>query len=425
MKGVDVLALQGLDRQYLLHPFTDPQELHRQGTHIITEGRGCWLRDAEGRELLDALAGLWCVQVGYGRREILEAVRAQMERLPYYSSFFQTTTIPTIELAARLVSLAPPRISHCFFSSSGSEANETALKIIRRYWLLHNQPQKTVILSRAYAYHGVTLATASLTGLEACRDPFGLPLADFVQIPAPYRRDGQACLQETEAIIQKTGPERIGALFVEPVQGAGGVILPPPGYVQGLRELCRRYGILVVADEVITGFGRLGQWFASAELDPDLITVAKGLTSGYLPMSATLISREIAADLISAGVFSHGFTYGGHPVCAAAALANLEILERERLIERVHSDIGPYLQAALRPLADHPLVAEVRGQGLIAAIELRNHSGSRAAAVARQEGVIVRGIRDLIALAPPLVISYGEVDGLVAALGRVLDRLGD
>jgi len=427
----DLLALQTQDQHHLIHPFTNHHELHQQGTHIITSAQGCWLTDATGSRLLDALAGLWCVNVGYGRREILEAVYQQMQALPYTSSFFNTTTVPTIELASRLAELAPPRLSHCFFSTSGSEANETALKIIRRYWLAQGHPHKKLVLSRAYAYHGVTLATTSLTGLAPCRDPFALPLPDFVQIPTPYaygvNRDpdeyGAWCLAETERIIKTTGAERIAAMFIEPVQGAGGVIIPPPGYLTRLRDLCRRYEILFVADEVITGFGRLGAWFASADLDPDLITLAKGLTSGYLPMSATLVSAEISAVLIDSGVFAHGFTYSGHPVCAAAALANLDILARENLIERVKTEIGPYFQAALQTVANHPRVGEVRGQGLIAAIELRGCSGSQAAALARQAGVIVRGIRDLIALAPPLVIRHEEVDWLVARLGSVLDQL--
>ncbi|GAB4217217.1 MAG: putrescine--pyruvate aminotransferase [Synechococcales cyanobacterium] len=435
---MDLATLQAQDRQYLLHPFTNHAAMHPQGTHVMVAGEGCWVTDATGHRLLDALAGLWCVNVGYGRQEIVDAVTRQMQELPYYCSFFNTTTIPAIQLAERLAQLAPPRLNHSFFNNSGSEANETALKLIYRYWRVQGQPQRRIILSRTYAYHGVTVATTSLTGLPPCTEPFGLPWADFVSVPSPYayaaQRDpadyGAWCVAETERVILETGPESIAALFVEPVQGAGGVIIPPPGYLTALRELCRRYDILFVADEVITGFGRVGAWFASQlwDLDPDLLTMAKGLTSGYLPLSATLVSDEIAACLETSGVLAHGFTYSGHPVTTAAALANLEILEREDLITSVRDDIGPYFQAALATLGDHPAVTEVRGIGLIAALELvpitPGSTGVMAAALAREEGVIVRGIRDLIALSPPLVINRDEVDWLVERLSRVLHRLG-
>jgi putrescine aminotransferase len=445
MTSFDVEALRRLDRAHHLHPFTDHRAMHAAGTHVVRAAKGSTVIDEGGRELLDGLAGLWCVNVGYGREEIVEAVAEQMRAVAFYPSFFNTTTEPTIRLAARLAELAPGRLDRALFSNSGSEANETALKLIRAYWKLRGRRDKTKILSRTFAYHGVTLATTSLTGLPSCTDPFDLPLPGFVQVPGPNAYGsgksaaeyGAWCLHETERTIARDGANTIAAMFVEPVQGAGGVIVPPEGYLASLRELCRRHEILFVADEVITGFGRLGAWFASDlwELDPDLMTMAKGITSGYLPLGATMVSDEIAAALEAGGYLAHGFTYTGHPAACAAALANLGVIERERLVERVRDDVGPRFQKELRRFADHPAVAEVRGVQLIGALELRrppsgpyaaaapNSLGLAAHGLAREEGLIVRGIRDLVALSPPLVVTHGELDRMFAALGRALDRL--
>ncbi len=422
--------------------------MHAQGTHVIVSGRGVFLQDAQGRQLLDGLAGLWCVNVGYGRAEITDAVAAQMRQLAYYPSFFNSTTEPAIRLAARLASLAPPRVQHTIFCNSGSEANESALKIIRGYWKLRGQPQRTKILSREFSYHGVTLATTSMTGLPSCSAPFDLPLPGFLHVPAPhaYAADresdpvayGKWCVEETARVIEREGADTIAAMFVEPVQGAGGVIPPPAGYLAALRALCREHGILFVADEVITAFGRVGDWFASNlwDLDPDLISLAKGLTSGYLPLGATMVSDEIADVLLHHGYFAHGFTYSGHPTTCAAALANLDIIENDGLIPRVRTNLGPYFQEKLRAFAGHPAVGEVRGTGLIGALELVPRGGKaaltptmmlgiKAAALARQEGVIVRGIRDIVAVAPPLTITREETDQLFDAVGKALDRLED
>ncbi len=422
--------------------------MHAQGTRVIVSGSGVFLQDAQGRQLLDGLAGLWCVNVGYGRAEITDAVAAQMRQLAYYPSFFNSTTEPAIRLAARLASLAPPRVQHTIFCNSGSEANESALKIIRGYWKLRGQPQRTKILSREFSYHGVTLATTSMTGLPSCSAPFDLPLPGFLHVPAPhaYAADresdpvayGKWCVEETARVIEREGADTIAAMFVEPVQGAGGVIPPPAGYLAALRVLCREHGILFVADEVITAFGRVGDWFASNlwELDPDLISLAKGLTSGYLPLGATMVSDEIADVLLHHGYFAHGFTYSGHPTTCAAALANLDIIENDGLIPRVRTNLGPYFQEKLRAFAGHPAVGEVRGTGLIGALELVPRGGKaaltptmmlgiKAAALARQEGVIVRGIRDIVAVAPPLTITREETDQLFDAVGKALDRLED
>jgi putrescine aminotransferase len=445
MESFDLDRLRRLDRAHHLHPFTDHRAMYREGTHVVRAARGSTLVGEDGRELLDGLAGLWCVNIGHGREEILEAVAAQMRAVAFYPSFFNTTTEPAIRLAARLAALAPGRLRRAVFSNSGSEANETALKVIRGYWRLRGRREKTKVLARTFGYHGVTLATASLTGLPSCQEPFDLPLAGFLHVPGPNHYGsgkspaeyGAWCLEETERTIAREGAGTIAAMFVEPVQGAGGVVVPPPGYLTQLRELCRRHEILFVADEVITGFGRLGAWFASAlwELDPDLMTTAKGITSGYVPLGATLVSEEIAEALEAGGYFAHGFTYTGHPVACAAALATLDVMEREKLVERVRDDVGPRFLAALERLSQHPAVAEVRGVGLIGAAELRrppkgryadapaNALGLAAHELAREEGVVVRGIRDLVALSPPLVVTHAELDRMFAALERGLDRL--
>lgn len=446
MNDTALKQLQEADKSFHLHPFTDHAQMQAAGTHVMVSGDGCYLTDATGRRLLDGLAGLWCVNAGYGRHAIIEAVNEQMRRLPYYCSFFNTTNEPAIRLAERLARLAPPRLRRTLFCNSGSEANESALKIIRAWQKLRGKPGKTKILSRTFSYHGVTLATTSLTGLPGCYQPFDLPLPGFIHVPGPYPYGanspldaaayGQWCLEETSRVIEREGTGTIAAMFVEPVQGAGGVIVPPAGYLGALRRLCRENDILFVADEVITGFGRLGAWFASSmwELDPDLMTLAKGITSGYLPLGATMVSEEIASEVTRAGYFAHGFTYSSHPTPAAAALANLDVLEGDNLIPRTRDEIGPYFQKKLHEFAGHPTVGEVRGAGLIGALELlprtgkagltpANPLGAKAATIAREEGVIVRGIRDLIAMSPPLIITKEEIDLLFAAVHRTLDRL--
>jgi putrescine---pyruvate transaminase len=448
MSTLTPIELRTLDRAHHLHPFTDHASMHGAGTHIITRAEGCHVFDIEGRRLLDGLAGLWCVNVGYNRPEIAAAIQEQLGKLCYYPSFFNSTTEPAIALADKLAQLAPPRLTHSVFTNSGSEANETALKIIRNYWNLRGRKAKSKIITRTYAYHGVTIATTSMTGLVGCQTPFDLPLPGFIQVPGPYHYSadtalspeayGQWCLEQTEETILREGADTIAAIFAEPIQGAGGVIVPPPGYLAALREMARRHDILFVADEVISGFGRLGDWTASSlwNLDPDLICLAKGITSGYIPLGATLVSAEIAETLVQGGYFAHGFTYSGHPVACAAALANIDILEKENLIPRVRDDIGPYFQSKLSEFASHPAVGEVRGYQLIAALEvlpaggkaeLSQHTtlGAKAAALIREQGVIVRGIRNLIAVSPPLTISHPEVDELCAGIRAGLDRLWD
>ncbi|HSI12906.1 MAG TPA: aminotransferase [Chthoniobacter sp.] len=440
-------SLARLDAQHHLHPFTNHEDMHATGTHVMVRGEGVYVWDARGQKLLDGLAGLWCVNVGYNCAEIIDAVNDQMHRLPYYCSFFNTTTEPAIELADKIASLTPRGLGHVMFTNSGSEANETALKLIRGYLKLRGQSVKSKILTRNFSYHGVTLATTSMTGLPSCTAPFDLPLPGFVQIPGPnaYAADkenepdayGRWCLEETERIIVREDPGTIAAIFAEPIQGAGGVIVPPAGYLRALRDLARKYDILFVADEVITGFGRLGSWFGSElwNLEPDILVLAKGLTSGYLPLGATVVQEEIAEVLIHGGYLAHGFTYSGHPTTCAAGLANLRVIERDKLVEHVRDDVGPYFQDKLRGYAGHPLIGEVRGHGLIGALELlppdrdkaklKGALGAKAAALARKEGVIVRGIRDLIAVSPPLIITRLQIDELFAGVDRTLAKMAE
>ena len=438
------ITLREMDAEHHIHPFTNNLDMHRSGAHIIESAQGSYVTDDHGVRLLDGLAGLWCMNVGYGRREIIDAVQRQMEKLCFYPSFFSSTTEPTILLAKKLHSLGLPRLTHSVFSNSGSEANDTAIKIILNYWILKGQPRRTKLMSRTYAYHGVTLGATNLTGLVSCTKPFGLPSAGFVRIPGPYHyisnselspEDfGKKCLEETETIIRCEGPESIAAIFAEPIQGAGGVIIPPAGYLKGLRELASKYGILYVSDEVITAFGRLGAFYASElwDLDPDIVILAKGITSGYIPLGATRISSEIAETLNSGGYFATGHTYSGHPVACAAALANIELIERENLVDYVANDIGIYFEQEFLKFQDHPAVGQARCCKMMGAMELLHHGekvtdpmiglGPKVAAIIRKHGVIVRGLANLIAISPCLNITHAEVDELFAKVKAGLDE---
>ena len=448
MEALSSKTLQELDTKYHLHPFTNHDEMHAQGTHLVRSSDGVYVEDENGRKLLDGLAGLWCTNVGYNRREIIDAVHEQMSKVAFYPSFFNTTTEPPVRLAAKLASLAPARLNYTIFSNSGSEANETALKIIRGYNKLRGKSRKTKILTRTFSYHGVTLAATSMTGLPGCYQPFDLPLPGFIHVPGPHRYAadtkldavayGKWCIEETSRIIEKEGAETIAALFAEPVQGAGGVIVPPEGYLKALRELCRKNDILFVADEVITGFGRLGDWFASNlwELDPDLMTLAKGITSGYLPLGATMVCNDIAELIEHGGYFGTGsLTVDSLPPRQRHSRTSMSSKKKTwSLTSATMRDL--IFQEKLRSFANHRAVGEVRGYGLIGALELipregkaaltpTSMLGNKAVNLIRTEGVIVRGIRDLIALSPPLIITHAEMDQLFDAVGKGLDKLWD
>lgn len=444
--------LESIDRQTLIHPFTSIRDHLEKGPLIITEADGIRIRDRAGNTYIDAMAGLWCVNVGYGRRELIDAMRKQAEKLPYYHSFASMSNEPAIELAQKLTAMVPLQKPRVFFANSGSEANDTQIKIVRYYNNALGRERKKKILSRIGAYHGVTLGATSLSGLASMHKIFDLPLPGFLHLSLPhyYRHAPEGVseeefsdqlAQELEELIEREGADTIAAMVMEPVMGAGGVIVPPAGYFERIVPILRRHDILIVADEVICGFGRLGTPFGSNffDFEPDLMTVAKGLTSGYIPMSGCLVSEPVwevlRDDSAERGPFAHGYTYSAHPVAAAVALANLGIIEDEKLFEKA-ADTGAYLQANLRSaFADHPLVGEIRGVGLIAGIELVADKsskkafepgltvGARLSKHLLSQGLISRAMRDTLALSPPLILEKDDVNEIVEAFSIGLDLL--
>jgi putrescine---pyruvate transaminase len=444
--GTETARWQELDARHHLHPFTDQAALAEKGVRIITKAEGCWLWDSEGNRILDGMSGLWCVNVGYGRAELVEAAARQMASLPFYNTFFQCATPSSIELAARLARIAPSGLSRVFFANSGSEANDTVVKLVRYFWKLKGKPKKQIMIGRTYGYHGVTLAAASLSGLPNMHPQFDLPLAGFAHVPAPYwyaqggdltpEQYGQRAAAALEEKILELGPETVGAFIGEPVQGAGGVIIPPSNYWAEIQRICRKHDVLLVADEVICGFGRTGRWFGSERfgIEPDIMTVAKGLSSGYVPIAAVLLGPRVGEALARAGEeWAHGFTYSGHPVAAAVALENLRIIEAEGLHERAGGPLGDHFAKRLASLADHPLVGEVRTCGLLGALELVEDKAARryfpsarkVGLVCREHcianGLVMRAVRDVMITAPPLVISEAEIDHMVAKARLALD----
>ena len=381
------LDLRGIDAAHHLHPFTNNKRLAEEGgPMVIDRGKGCYLWDENGHRYLDAMAGLWCVNVGYGRPELAEAARAQIEKLSYYNSFFKTTTAPTAKLAGRLAEITPAGLEHVLFTNSGSEAVDSALRFTRQFWFLEGQPEKQIIIGREEGYHGSTLAAASAGGIRAMHEQAGLPLPDFVHIDAPYafRDAGSApaavyakkAARLLEDKIIELGADRVAAFIAEPIQGAGGVIIPPAGYLREVQKICRDHDVLLIIDEVICAFGRLGSEHFG--LQPDLMTLAKGLSSGYQPIAALMIGERVARTIIDkGGDLAHGFTNAGHPVAAAVALENLRIIEDEGLIERVRDDLGPYFAERLASLRDHSMVGETRSLGLIGAVEIVQDRGTR------------------------------------------------
>jgi putrescine aminotransferase len=446
----DTQALQRLDAAHYLHPFTDHKALADKGARVVVRGDGIYLWDSEGRKMLDGMSGLWCVNVGYGRNSITQAVAKQMDTLPFYNSFFNTSNIPAIELAAKLSQLAPPGFSHVFYTGSGSEANDTNVRMVRRYWDLMGHPERSVIISRRNAYHGSTMAGASLGGMSGMHLQGGLPIPGIVHIEQPYYADhGEGMTPEEFGIfaaswleerIKELGPDKVAAFIGEPVQGAGGVIIPPSTYWPEIRRICDKYDVLLIADEVITGFGRLGSWFASESfgMRPDLITFAKGVTSGYVPMGGVLVGDRIAEALRTGGDFNHGFTYSGHPVACAAALENIRIIEEEGLVARVADDTGPYLKQRFASLAAHPLVGTAESCGFVAGLDLVRRKAARVHHQVRfdaslavgmicrghmfNNGMVMRAVGDRMIIAPPLVMTREQIDEMMALIRFCLDR---
>jgi putrescine aminotransferase len=442
----DTKALQELDKQSYMHPFTDSKAMHEKGTRIITSADGCYIYDSEGGKTLDGMAGLWCVSIGYGRDELADVAAKQMRELPYYNSFFGTAHPPVIKLAAQLKRLAPDNISHVFFTGSGSESNDTNVRMVRHYWQAKGQPNKRTIISRDNAYHGSTMAAMSLGGMKGMHAQGGIiDGIEHIMQPHWYHEAlagetadefGLRAAQALETKILECGADNVGAFIGEPVQGAGAVIVPPATYWPEIQRICKKYDILLIADEVITGFGRTGNWFASETLGikADLITIAKGLSSGYMPIGGVLISERVAKVVIEGGEFAHGYTYSGHPVAAAVASANLSIIEDEGMIAQVRDETGPYLQKRLEELLDHPLVGQVRGIGLMAAVELvqdkESHTnypkevgiGGICRDYALANGLVMRAVGDSMILCPPLIISKLEIDELIEIIKKSLDQ---
>lgn len=443
-------SLHARDVAYVLHPYTNARRHERLGPMVIDHGKGVFVYDDQGREYIEAMSGLWSVAVGFGENRLVEAAAKQMSKLPYYHTFSHKSHEPSIDLAEKLIKMSPDGLDHVFFTNSGSEANDTVVKIVWYYNNAIGRPEKKKFIARNGGYHGITIASGSLTGLQVNQRGFDLPLnfVRHVTCPHHYRfaEPGESeeafadrLAAELEATILAEGPETVAAFIGEPVMGAGGVLVPPATYWEKVQAVCRKYDVLVVADEVINGIGRIGTLFACETygIKPDILVLSKQITSSYQPLAAVLFSdaiyQGVADQSERLGTFGHGFTTSGHPVATAVALENLAIIEERGLVENV-SIVGPRLQAALRKFADHPLVGEVRGVGLIAAVELVADKKTKAKfdpvgkvalylfERAQEHGVILRAIQDHIAFCPPLIVTPEQIDQIVARFGAALEE---
>ena len=439
--------LQQLDAAHHIHPFNDNAELAKKGTRILTRGEGCYVWDKEGNKLLDAFAGLWCVNIGYGRKSMGQVAARQMDELAYYNTFFQCTTEPAIHLAAKLAEISPADLNHVFYSNSGSEGNDTVLRMVRHFWAVQDRPDKNIVIGRHNGYHGSTMAGASLGGMKGMHAQGGLPIPDIHHIEPPFffadggdyseEEYGLVAARRLEEKILELGPERVAAFIGEPIMGAIGVYIPPMSYWPEIERICRKYDILLCADEVICGYGRTGEWFGAQYFGftPDIMTTAKGLTSGYIPMGAVLFNERVASVLRQqGGELAHGYTYSGHPVCAAVALENIRILQDEKIVETCKHDTGPYLAERWKALGEHPLVGEVRIAGMVGALELvpdkaerkffadRGKVGGLCRNIALNNGLILRATYDSMLLSPPLVISRSEIDELFEKTWKSLNE---
>jgi putrescine aminotransferase len=438
--------LQALDAAHHMHPFSTQEKLAARGARVITRGEGCWLTDSDGNRILDGMAGLWCMNIGYGRTEMADVAAKQMRELPYYNTFFMTTHVPAIALSAKLAEVAPGDLNHVFYAGSGSEANDTNIRMARVYWAQKGKPSKQIIISRKNAYHGSTIGGASLGGMTPMHEQGGLPIAGVHHIDQPnwWAEGGQMSPEEfglerarqLEQAIHDLGEDNVAAFIAEPVQGAGGVIVPPETYWPEIQRICDKYEILLIADEVICGFGRTGNWFGSETVGwkPHIMTIAKGLTSGYQPMGASLVCDEVAA-VIGACEFNHGYTYNAHPVAAAVALENIRILQDEKIVERVRNETAPYLKEKWEKMVEHPMVGEAKIVGMMGSLALTPHKESRAkfASEAGTVGylcrercfansLVMRHVGDRMIISPPLVISKPEVDTLIERAWKSLDE---
>ena len=438
--------LQKRDAAHHLHPFTAQHDLANKGSRIITSAQGVYVYDSNGEQLLDAMAGLWCVNIGYGREELAQAAERQMRELPYYNTFFQTTHIPAIDLSEKLAKLAPSDLNHVFYAGSGSEANDTNIRIVRQYWALLGHAEKNIIISRKNAYHGSTLGGASLGGMNAMHQQGGLPIPNVQHINQPDwwaeggelspEEFGLARARELEQAIVEFGEERVAAFIAEPVQGAGGVIVAPDTYWPEIQRICDKYEIILIADEVICGFGRTGNWFGSQTMNirPDIMTIAKGLSSGYQPIGGSIVSKKIA-EVIGKDEFNHGYTYSSHPVAAAVALANLNIIESEGIVGLVQNETGPYLAKRWATLSDHPMVGEAKIVGMMGSLALTPDKANRAkflspsgtvGYICREccfaNSLIMRHVGDRMIISPPLIIDEEQIDILIERAWKSLDE---
>ena len=440
-----IRQLQKSDAAHHLHPFTDSAALASLGTRLIVRGEGVYIFDHQGKRLLDAMSGLWNVNMGYGQKRLVDAAAAQMQRLPYYNSFFQCTTPPAIQLAERLCEISG--LSHVFFAGSGSEANDTQLRIVKRYWQLEGKPEKRVVIGRKNAYHGSTLASASLGGMKPMHEQGELPIPDIDHVAQPYYFAAQTnesqeffaqrLADELDERIRELGAANVAAFIGEPVQGAGGVVIPPENYWPAIAKVCRAHDVLLIADEVITGFGRLGEWFAFQRMgfQPDLVTFAKGVTSGYFPLGGVLMGERVGNLLSSTGgEFAHGFTNSGHPVACAVGIANIALMQDEQILDHVREDIEPYLAKAWAQLGNrHSLVAEARLLGLMGALELAETNGQpfdeslkigdACRDLSTEQGLVMRATGNTMLIAPPLVITRSEIDHLIEMADAALNAL--
>lgn len=444
--GNDTRRMREISGMRHLHPLADQRAMDNSATRVMVRGEGVYLWDSQGKQYLDGMSGLFCTAVGYGRQELVDAAARQMRTLSYCSMFYNTTHPSVAELSERLFALLPPRFARVIYANSGSEANESLIRVARRYWRLKGRPHKRAVIGRRNGYHGSTVATASLGGMQGMHEMDGLPIAGFHHVGEPYWFEYQgACDEETfgllaaaelERKILELGADKVAAFVGEPIQGAGGMIVPPASYWPAIQRICRRYEVLLCVDEVVGGFGRTGEWFSHQlyGIEPDAITVAKGMTSGYVPMGGLVLTREIADVVAAGGVLGHGYTYQGHPVAAAVACANLALLDQGGITRAVRTDTGPYLQSALRAaLAGHPLVWEIQGHGMCAVVQLAAGKGDKrrlpaedlligfCSEQALRQGLILRSSRGRLMIAPPLVITRAEIDLLLARLQRVLN----
>jgi len=435
------------DRLHFLHPFTDHRQLGARGTRVITRAEGVYIWEANGQKILDGMSGLWCVNLGYSRTELADAGARQLRELPYYNSFFQCTTPPAIELARELCELAPPGFNRVFFTNSGSEANDTNIRLVRYYWTLLGKPDKQIIIARRNGYHGSTVGAASLSGMPWMHAQAGLPIPNILHIEQPYwyglggdldpGEFGRRIARQLATTIEEVGVDKVAAFIAEPVQGAGGAVIPPATYWPEIQKICDQYGILLIADEVITGMGRLGHWFGSEHygIRPDLMTFAKGVTSGYQPLGGVMVGDRVGNVLVDkGGEFYHGFTYSGHPVACAVARATLQVLRQEKLLERVRDAVIPAFSSRWQKLADHPLVGEARSAGLIGALELVSHktsrqrfakelkAGERCRDFSIEEGLVMRAVGDSMIVAPPFITTDAQLDELVDKAWKALDQ---